>query len=188
MVKRVTIFWATSRTMFSFALFMLLGAICAWVYLAVHEEVKQISFSTSQRLADFLSDKSQTAIDLTPKQLTASVYSILLRESKLRAPESRSITIPEPPSFSVYDGMLEAGLRISFNLGAKTVKSRLVMQFVFDGAKPQLKSAYFGEARIPLFIARKILKNISAAYALPENGFAELKKISVVGSKIRFEK
>lgn len=81
--------------------------------------------------------------------------------------------------------MLTAGVRVSL---AKSAGAEMKFDIAFDGSTPKLVGARLGEARIPLFAARKIADNMKSLYGVDEIGLEKIKEIKLENSTISIKK
>ena len=135
-MKRLTaLFFAVLRAGLSYAIFAIFGALCAFCALAF--EFGNISRSPgySDALSDFLSDDSASEISLSDKELTEGFLGLLIDLEQKKNPRKTALAIPNPPTFYLSEGVLTAGVRVSF---AKSAGAEMKFDIAFDGSTPQI--------------------------------------------------
>lgn len=185
-MKRLTaLFFAVLRAGASYAIFALFGAVCAFCALAFEFDNPHRKPAYSDALSNFLSDDSASEISLSEKELTEGFLGLLIDLEQKKNPRKTALAIPNPPTFHLSEGVLTAGVRVSL---AKSAGAEMKFDIAFDGSTPKLVGARLGEARIPLFAARKIADNMKSLYGVDEIGLEKIKEIKLENSTISIKK
>ena len=185
-MKRLTaLFFVVLRAGVSYAIFALFGAVCAFCALAFEFDNPHRKPAYSDALSNFLSDDSASEISLSEKELTEGFLGLLIDLEQKKNPRKTALSIPNPPTFHLSEWVLTAGVRASL---AKSAGAEMKFDIAFDGSTPKLVGARLGEARIPLFAARKIADNMKSLYGVDEIGLEKIKEIKLENSTISIKK
>lgn len=168
--------WAVARAGFSYAVFAAFGGLCAFCALALDGEGGGYSRpSPSPVLADFFADASAREIELSPAELSAGVYYMLIEAARAKSPESSTVAVPDPPAFALSSGLLEIRSKVSLGGISGRFDAPLALGVSFGDSGAEVKSARIGRARMPLFIARRVADGLKEAYGFPEGCLGGIK-------------
>ena len=167
------------------AILELFGEVCALCALAFEFDNPHRKPACSDALSNFLSDDSASEISLSEKELAEGFLGLLIDLEQKKNPRKTALSIPNPPTFHLSEGVLTAGVRVSL---AKSAGAEMKFDIAFDGSTPKLVGARLGEARIPLFAARKIADNMKSLYGVDEIGLEKIKEIKLENSTISIKK
>lgn len=168
--------WAVARAGVSYAVFAAFGGLCAFCALALGGGGAECSRpSPSPVLADFFADPSAREIELTPDELSAGAYYMLIEAARAGSPESSTVAVPDPPGFALSSGLLEVRSKVSLGGIPGRFCAPLSLGVAFGDYGAEVKSARIGEARVPLFIARRIAGGLRQAYGLAEGAPGKVK-------------
>ena len=167
------VFWRSMRISAEFVSYALFGICLAVIPLAFGNDYcgKDIPpvKETSPLLTRFLEDSTQTKIELTERQLSESVYAILLDKARTESNGAQSYAVASAPIFSAKPDELSVSIKASVNAFGRNYPTMFTGFYSFDGNRAELKEVRLGYSKIPLFLAAGFVEKLYNAYGMPSD-------------------